>query len=155
MPRYDYSCECGVKVLDVWYTSYKDAKDSVECPECGGKAEMHFGNLGTGGQQTSGWPFACEAMAVHPNAIEKSRAELVRLGVPTDFDHFGRPIMRTKQHRKQFHQATGVFDKDGSYGDHTEKSWHKDAPDGRADRSERDKLIDISEVVLRDPGDPD
>lgn len=66
-----------------------------------------------------GWPIVSQAMAVHPQDVDKVRAECDKAGVPTDFDPSGAPIMRDRGHRRAYMQAFGLYDYSGGYGDNT------------------------------------
>jgi len=62
-------------------------------------------------------PLHSEALAVHPldarAAAEDSRAK----GVPTDFDHQGRPVFTSRAHRKAYFKAYRYYDRNAGYGD--------------------------------------
>lgn len=65
-----------------------------------------------------GWPLHSNAAKVHPRQIAEAYAASVRRGVPTQFDEHGRPIFRSKTHRKDYLQKVrGLFDMDAGYSD--------------------------------------
>jgi hypothetical protein len=77
-----------------------------------------------------GWkPIASDALAVHPSQVEEARADAIKKGVPTDFLPDGRPILRTREHRKEYMRRYGYFDKQGTYGDAGPGSFKGDRPD--------------------------
>lgn len=58
-----------------------------------------------------------ESLAVHPDNIAEAVEYDSKHGVPTDYDSWGRPIMKNRAHQKNYLKIHGVFNKDGSYGD--------------------------------------
>ena len=42
---HDYECKCGHLIEDEMSVSYKDIKDSGECPRCGDQAQKHLGGF--------------------------------------------------------------------------------------------------------------
>ncbi len=63
------------------------------------------------------WPIHSDAVGVLPSQREEAIAEAARVGVPTDFDHQGRAILRSREHRKRYCEALGFYDRNGGYGD--------------------------------------
>jgi len=76
---------------------------------------------GQGGLQTSTWPMRSNALAVHPTQREEYSRFSVKHGVPTEFDVMGRPVFRTKKHRREYCDLVGATDFDGGYGDPVRK----------------------------------
>lgn len=72
---------------------------------------------GQGGMQPSTWPLKSNALAVHPTQRMEYQEFSGKHGVPTDFDSRGRPVFRSKEHRKQYCELVGATDFDGGYGD--------------------------------------
>lgn len=70
-----------------------------------------------GGTPTNGWPILSDAVGVHPRQRQKAYEESVAKGVPTEFAHDGRAILRDRTHRAKFIKALGYHDHDGGYGD--------------------------------------
>jgi hypothetical protein len=70
-----------------------------------------------GGQQAGAWPMTSNALAVHPSQRREYYEFSVKHGVPTEFDKRGRPVFRTKKHRKRYSELVGASDFDGGYGD--------------------------------------
>lgn len=65
-----------------------------------------------------GWkPVVSDALAVHPGQVAEATEDAKRKGVPTDFLPDGRPILRSRQHRRAYLKAYGFHDNDGGYGD--------------------------------------
>lgn len=62
-------------------------------------------------------PIHSDALAVHPDDRDKAIREAQERGVPTDFDSEGRPLLRSRKHRKDYMTAFGFFDRSGGYGD--------------------------------------
>jgi len=80
-------------------------------------AAKKVGNVYFGSVSTSVWPMKSEALAVHPSQIEEARKSAAARGVPTDFTPSGRPILRTRGHRKAYCKAYGFHDRNAGYGD--------------------------------------
>lgn len=66
---------------------------------------------------TSGWPLPSLAMAVHPDQIPEYARHDAQHGVPTAYDHTGRPVFTSRKHRKQYALSYGYHDRDGGVGD--------------------------------------
>jgi hypothetical protein len=58
-----------------------------------------------------GWPILSDTLGVHPEQIEEARQESVDLGVPTDFDSRGNPILVDPDHRHEYAKALGYHDR--------------------------------------------
>jgi hypothetical protein len=72
----------------------------------------------TAGAGLVGWKAQhSEALAVHPQQIKQAADDAAAKGVPTDFDGAGRPILTSRSHRRAYHLAYGVIDKDAGYSD--------------------------------------
>jgi hypothetical protein len=76
-----------------------------------------------------GWkPLVSDALAVHPRQVQEAIADAAKKGVPTEFQKDGRPILRSREHRKAYMKAYGFFDKAAGYGDAQPGSF-RDTPD--------------------------
>lgn len=62
-------------------------------------------------------PILSDALAVHPSQVQEATQDAIQKGVPTDFLPDGRPVLRTRAHRKQYMKAYGFFDRNAGYGD--------------------------------------
>lgn len=63
------------------------------------------------------YPYASSALGVHPDEV-KHRMKFDRdMGVPTEYNSEGDPIMRSAAHRRQFCRAYGVHDRNAGYSD--------------------------------------
>lgn len=70
------------------------------------------------GSGLTGWrPLASDALAVHASQVVEAAEDAKNKKVPTDFTKDGRPIFRTREHRKEYMRAYGYFDRSGGYGD--------------------------------------
>ncbi len=69
------------------------------------------------GPPTKGWPIHSDALGYHPKQIPEAIAHLEKLGVPTEIDPLGRPVLRDRDHRRRVMKALHVHDNDGGYGD--------------------------------------
>lgn len=84
------------------------------------KAEFDaaFPDLGAGQSAICHFkPILSDALAVHPKQVQEAMEDAKRKGVPTEFLPDGRPVLRTRQHRKEYLKAYGFHDKRGGYGD--------------------------------------
>ncbi len=72
---------------------------------------------GQGGIQASTWPMTSNALAIHPTQRREYSDFANKHGVPTEFDKKGRPVFRTRQHRKRYAELVGATDFDGGYSD--------------------------------------
>lgn len=68
------------------------------------------------------WPIHSEAAAVNPEDVPAAMADAKAHGVPTSFDRHGRPVLRTREHRRQYLKSVGMFDRDAGYGDPARQS---------------------------------
>lgn len=57
------------------------------------------------GQSSAGWPMVSNSMAVHPSQRAEAIEQARRLGVPTDFNDRGQPVLRDPMHRKRLASA--------------------------------------------------
>ncbi len=111
---FTYLCKSG-HLTDRNY-SMDNAKRTIQCPQCKGKAERDYTRI-SGFRPPSCWPLHSEAMGVNPDQIPEAVQNAKERGVPTDFDAQGRAIFTDRSHRKKFLQAHQMHDKDGGYGD--------------------------------------
>lgn len=58
-----------------------------------------------------GWPFACDAAAVHPDQLDEVRAIDRAHGLSVDYTSDGRPIFESHEHRRAYLRAHGLYDK--------------------------------------------
>ncbi len=63
------------------------------------------------------WPYASAALGVHPEEIQNRMAFDKEMGVPTEYDGDGDPIMRNATHRRDFCRAHKVHDRNAGYSD--------------------------------------
>jgi|HubBroStandDraft_2_1064218.scaffolds.fasta_scaffold109510_2 hypothetical protein len=61
-------------------------------------------------------PMASEALAYHPDQLELAEAHLKKIGVPTEIDKLGRPIIRTRQHRRELFAKLKIMDRNSYSG---------------------------------------
>lgn len=67
-------------------------------------------------QSGIGWPIHSEALAYHPKQKAEAEAHFQKLGVPTEVDTRGRPVLRDRMHRKQVLKALGMHDRTSFLG---------------------------------------
>lgn len=96
-----------------------DPPQAIFEPETGfyGVRDYETEHGGVTEKPIAGWPLHCEASGCHPEQREEFQRDSIARGVPTEFDRHGRAIFRNRQHRKAYHQARGIFDRSGGYGD--------------------------------------
>lgn len=70
-----------------------------------------------GTNSPASWPMVSEGAAVHPKQIEEANNYSRAMGVPTEHNALGQPVLTSREHRKRYNQIRGFFDKDGGYGD--------------------------------------
>ena len=63
------------------------------------------------------WPVHSTAMAVSPEQIPEAEAHARSIGIPTEFDEDGCPILRSQKHKKEYAEAIGFYDLNGGYSD--------------------------------------
>lgn len=63
------------------------------------------------------YPFAADALGVHPSQVAEAQADSETRGVSTDFTESGEPIMRSPGHRRRYCEAYGIYDRNGGHGD--------------------------------------
>lgn len=75
--------------------------------------------MASGGQCALSYtsPHVSEALGVHRDQVAEATESAKRRGVPTDFLPDGRPIMRSREHQKQYLKQYGFKNRDGGYGD--------------------------------------
>ncbi len=66
---------------------------------------------------SSCWPMVSEALAYHPAQIPEAHAHLEKLGVPTEINSMGQPILRDREHRRRLMRALKVHDRRAGYKD--------------------------------------
>lgn len=88
------------------------------------------------------WPIHSEAAAVNPEDIPRAMADARRHGVPTTFDREGRPILRSRAHRKAYLQYRGFFDRDAGYGDAARRTPEPE-PKKRSRRRRERTMVDL------------
>jgi len=116
MPTYCYVHPKTKRIIEKVLPMGK-ARDSmtikgVRCKRCL-PAEM----AGQGGLSPTTWPMRSNALAVHPSQRRQYMEFAAKNGVPTHFDERGKPVLRSKNHRKQYAELVGATDFDGGFGD--------------------------------------
>ena len=70
------------------------------------------------GRGLCGWkPIVSDALAVHPDQVAEATEHAKKMGVPTDFQPDGRPILTSRSHRRAYLKTYGFHDREGGYGD--------------------------------------
>lgn len=69
------------------------------------------------GHRSNCWPMVCEMNGVHPDQIPEASRYLAERGAETDFTPDGSAIWRSREHRKRYCRAMGLYDRNGGYGD--------------------------------------
>lgn len=68
------------------------------------------------GPALTGWPIHSDALAYHPKQRAEAAAHLKKLGVPTEIDKQGRPVLRNREHRRQVLKALKIHDRNSFTG---------------------------------------
>lgn len=64
------------------------------------------------------WPMKSDAAGCHPADCAAWEADAASRGVPTEFERgTGRAVFRSREHRKRYCEARGIYDRSGGYGD--------------------------------------
>lgn len=63
------------------------------------------------------WPYASDAMGVHPDQIAEQEAAYAEQGIKARHTRDGRVIVESRQHRRQLLKANGLIDRSGGYGE--------------------------------------
>jgi hypothetical protein len=63
------------------------------------------------------WPLHSEALAVNRSDVAEVASFDRQNGVPTNYDHQGRPVFTSQKHRKDYCRLHGYFDRNAGYGD--------------------------------------
>lgn len=66
--------------------------------------------LGDGSRAPEFVPIHSEALGYHPRQRAEATKYLAGLGVPTEIDSMGRPVLRDRQHRRRLLKALGKVD---------------------------------------------
>lgn len=61
-----------------------------------------------------------EALGLNATQVETAMADAKRLGVPTDFDSYGRPIFTSRDHQRRYCQAYGFINHDENWSGRNE-----------------------------------
>jgi len=121
MPTYEFERLADGRrvevVLSIAELTERTDEDGAITLEDGAKAKRVWGVFRT--QEPGAWPMASEAAGCHPSEVGEYMDVARKRGVPTSFTADGRPIFRSREHRKRFCKAFGFFDKDAGYSDAT------------------------------------
>lgn len=87
--------------------------------ECGKPMRRDFQAEHGGFKDTPGnWPMESDAAGVAPEQIPEAMAYNERMGVPTRYNpETGAAILTSREHRKRFCEISGLYDRNGGYGD--------------------------------------
>jgi len=119
MPTYCFKHPKTNKIIDMVFpvSSIPECitlDDGTVCERCV-MAEIKEQN----GLTAAEWPIHSHALAVHPSQRKEYEEFSEKHGVKTDFDEKGKPVFRTRKHRKEYCKLIGALDLDGGYGDAT------------------------------------
>jgi hypothetical protein len=68
------------------------------------------------------WPMYSDAAGVAEHQVPEAMAHSRRIGIPTDFTQDGRAIFTSREHRKKYCEAIGLYDRNGGYSDPQRRS---------------------------------
>jgi hypothetical protein len=86
---------------------------------CGGVTQYDFAATLQGQKQvTAGgaWPQHSYALGVQPNQVKEARDHSLKIGVPTEFDKAGDPILTSPEHYKRYAEGCGFYTRNGFGG---------------------------------------
>ncbi len=92
--------------------------DNVEVDEATYRARHPLPESRLGGYmgaRDSAYPYAADSLAVHPSQVAEARAAAEAVGVPTDFTPSGEIIWKSREHQRQYCQATGFINRDETW----------------------------------------
>jgi len=117
MPLYSYSCEdCGT-VFEIHGSMHEPRAGSVACQHCGKTAKRDIGADLRGRKKLGDiWPMESDAAAISVDMVPEYRKFDRANGVATEYRD-GRPVYRSRGHRRDYFRAHKIFDRDGGYGD--------------------------------------
>lgn len=109
MPTYSYTCESCHKTRDVFFGSFNDKTDVVEC-ECGNAA--HYDFAATFGKsefvQAGDREYVSEALAVRPDEVAKTIEEDKRMGSMAEkYLPDGRLVFKSWEQKRKYERARG------------------------------------------------
>jgi hypothetical protein len=111
---YCFKCDCGKKTEKALPIS--DCEKVFKC-KCGKTLKRDF--QAERGIDTPGtWPMESDAAGVNPEQIPEAREYARSMGVPTEYNpETGAAIFTSRDHRKRFCEASGLYDRNAGYGD--------------------------------------
>ncbi len=115
MPSYSYKCpNCGISRVVIKPMSKSGTRVKCKC-----KATMNRNFQADFGKQYVGdiWPYPSAALGVHPEEVQHRMEFDRQMGVPTEYNSDGDPIMRNATHRRKFCRAHKVHDRNAGYSD--------------------------------------
>ena len=68
------------------------------------------------------WPMASYAAGVSPDEIPEMRKIDTAAGIKTDYNSDGEPILTGPQHRKNYLELHGMYDRNAGFSDPTPKN---------------------------------
>jgi ssDNA-binding Zn-finger/Zn-ribbon topoisomerase 1 len=115
MAQYTFKCPKCEEIKVVTRPMSDDSK--VACDKC--KTVMHRDYQTAFGKQRrcDTYPFASYAMGVSPSEVPDMVAIDKQLGVPTEYNGDGDPVMRDAKHRKAYVEAHGCHDRNAGWSD--------------------------------------
>jgi len=119
MPIYCYEREDGTGIEEVHMSMFEPHPETITCKD-GVLAHRSLAEEQRSRRVTSCalWPLESDSMGVHPSQVQEAQAMSEKLGVPTEFNRrTGAAIFRTAEHRKEYCEAHGYYDRNGGYSD--------------------------------------
>lgn len=123
MPTYCFRCpECGTRRDIVCRVSQR--KQKRKCLACAGRGQevVLERDFLTEAKQVAvpppgNWPMVSSALGVHASQIREAEKAAQEAGIPTHFTKDGDAILRDRNHRKNYAELRGLYDRNGGYGD--------------------------------------
>lgn len=113
---YCFKCNCGKKTEKQLPMSDCDKK--LVC-DCGKVMERDIlAEHGRTKDTPANWPMESDAAGINPNQIPEASEYAKKMGVPTEYNsETGAAIFTSREHRKRFCAISGLYDRNGGYGD--------------------------------------
>jgi len=123
MPTYCFKCsECGYTESEIRPMAKANAEKF--CSGCGSLSNRDLrAEHGNFKNCAANWPMESDAAGVDVSQVSEATAHARAVGVPTEFNpETGNPIFTSRNHRKRYCEAVGLYDRNGGYSDPRKRS---------------------------------
>lgn len=119
MPNYTFACDQCDDYVDI-KGSMHDPPQPMVCEGCGNMRYRIYNKRCAA--PPSCWPQFSDAAGVGAHQVGEAYKKSLELGVPTEFTKDGRAIFTSREHRKRYCAAFGLYDRNAGYGDQARQS---------------------------------